>query len=119
MDKEYLENLVGPEAAADIWQKHEAALSAQRLEQAISGAVKRLGGRSEPAIRALLDRQALEAGGDPEEAVAALKKQNPWLFAPPQVSSPGTGAMTVTQTPSLEDVGKMSMAEYKRYRQSR
>lgn len=119
MDKQYLENLVGAEAAAEILKRHRAALA----ECALRDAVKRCGGRSEKAIRALLDESALLESEDltaaAEEAVQELKRQNAWLFAPPQVSSPGTGAMTVTHTPSLEDVGKMSMAEYKRYRMGR
>ena len=123
MDKEFLENLVGAEAAEAILQAHQQEVNALRLEQALGGAVKHAGGRNEKAIRALLDEQAILQAEDmdaaAEQAVAELKRQNGWLFAPPQVSSPGTGAVTVTHTPSLEDVGKMSMAEYKRYRQSR
>lgn len=123
MDKEFLENLVGAEAAQTILQAHQQELNALRLEQALSGAVRQAGGRNERAIRALLDEQAILQAEDmsaaAENAVAELKRQNSWLFAPPQVSSPGTGAMTVSHTPSLEDVGKMSMAEYKRYRQGR
>ena len=119
MDKEYLENLVGAEAAAEIWQKHRSELA----ELVLRDAVKRSGGRNEKAIRALLDESALLESQDmaaaAESAIAELKSQNGWLFAPPQVSSPGTGALTVSCTPSLEDVGKMSMAEYRRYRQSR
>lgn len=119
MDKEYLENLVGAEAAAEILKRHRAALA----EHALRDAVKRSGGRNEKAIRAMLDEQAILDSEDiaaaAEDAVQALKKENAWLFMPPQVSSPGTGAMTVTHTPSLEDVGKMTMAEYKRYRMGR
>lgn len=123
MDKEFLENLVGAEAAEAIWQAHQQEISALRLEQALGSAVRQAGGRNQTAIRALLDEQAILRSEDVElaaqAAVAELKRQNGWLFAPPQVSSPGTGAMTVSHTPSLEDVGKMSMAEYKRFRQGR
>ena len=123
MDKEFLENLVGAEAAEAILQAHQQELGKLRLEQALGAAVKQAGGRSEKAIRALLDEQEILQAEDMESAaqaaVAEIKRQNGWLFAPPQVSSPGTGAVTVTHTPSMEDVAKMSMAEYKRYRQGR
>ena len=123
MDKAFLENLVGAEAAEAILQAHQQELSALRLEQALNLAVKQAGGRNQKAIRALLDEQAILGAEDmdvaAEAAVAELKRQNGWLFAPPQVSSPGTGAVTVTHTPTMEDVGKMSMAEYKRFRQGR
>jgi len=123
MEKEYLESLVGPEAAAEIYDRHQQELGALRLEHALTRAVDRAGGRSAKAIRALMDEQALAGAEDVDaaagEAVAQLKRENPWLFVTPQVSSPGTGALTVTRTPTMEDVGKMSMAEYRRYRQSR
>ena len=123
MDKAFLENLVGAEAAEAILQAHQQELGKLRLEQALGAAVKQAGGRSEKAIRALLDEQEILQAEDMESAaqaaVAEIKRQNGWLFAPPQVSSPGTGAVTVTHTPSMEDVAKMSMAEYKRYRQGR
>ena len=123
MDKEYLENLVGAEAAAQILERHRAEMNALRLDSALSRAVERSGGRNQKAIRALLDESALLGAEDlnaaAEEAVAALKKDNGWLFAMPQVSSPGTGAMTVTRTPTMADVSKMSMAEYRRYRQGK
>ena len=123
MDKEYLENLVGAEAAQDIYERHCRKLQAVKVDAALSRAVERCGGRNERAIRALLDESALLEAENlneaAEAAVAALKKENGWLFAMPQVSSPGTGALTVTHTPTMADVSKMSMAEYRRYRQGK
>ena len=118
MDREYLENLVGAEAAEEILKCHRAALA----RQALSGAVKRLGGRNEKAIRAMLDENALLDSEDilsaAEEAVRQLKQENGWLFAAPQISSPGTGALRVERRPTMEDVANMSLAEYKRFRQN-
>ena len=123
MDQEYLENLVGAEAATQILARHRAEINALRVDSALSRAVERCGGRNEKAIRALLDEGALLEAENlheaAEAAVAALKKENGWLFAMPQVSSPGTGALTVTRTPTMADVAKMSMAEYKRFRQGK
>ena len=123
MDKEYLENLVGAEAAEAIYQRHCQEMQALRMDSAVSRAVERCGGRNERAIRALLDESQLAQAENlteaAEAAVAALKRDNGWLFAMPQVSSPGTGALTVTHSPTMADVGKMSMAEYKRFRQGK
>ena len=123
MDKEFLEGLIGPEAAQEVLALHQKELDTLRLQQALGTAMRQAGGRNEKAIRALLDEQAILESGDMEQAARAavgnLKKENPWLFAPPQVSSPGTGAVAVNHRPTMEDVGKMTLAEYRRYRQGR
>ena len=123
MDQEYLENLVGAEAAQQILQRHQQALDALRREHALTLAVERSGGRNQRAIRALVEESALQNAEDFQAAadaeVARVKRENGYLFALPQVSSPGTGALTVDTAPSLQALGKMSMEEYKRYRQGR
>ena len=120
MDKEYLEQLVGPEAAADIWERHRAALRSQQVGYALSLAVAAAGGRNEKAIRALLDEEAIAASEDSVEAarqaVAQLKQEQGWLFVPPAVSSPGTGALVLDRQPSMGDIAAMTMAEYRQYR---
>lgn len=123
MELEYLEGLVGPELAGQILQRHQQELDSLRREQAITLAVERAGGRNGKAIRALIDETALQNAQDVNaaaaEAVAAVKRENGYLFALPQVSSPGTGALSVDTTPSMDAVAKMSMAEYRRYRLGR
>ena len=121
--EKFLNELLGAELAAQVMEKHNAVVSGLRLEFALDRAVEKCGGRNKKAIRAMLDESAILQAEDVDTAATAavesLKKENGWLFLQPQVSSPGTGAMTVTRSPSLEDVGNMSMAEYRRYRQGR
>ena len=127
MDKAFLEQLIGNgEVAQTIWQEHqrivddyESRLQQQVLDHAVQQAVTAAGGRSEKAIRALLDQQGIAGAEDvfaaARQAVQALKQEQPYLFSLPQVYSPGTGtdrAMPV----SSADVAAMSMAEYRRYR---
>lgn len=120
MDKEYLTSLVGETAAGEILALHTREMEALRREHLLERAIDAAGGRNSKAIRALIDEAALESAEDPQAAITAavedLKQENGWLFAPPQVSAPGTGALQVTRNYSMEDVGRMSMAEYKRYR---
>ena len=71
MDKEYLEGLVGAEAAEDIWQRHEAAMNGLRCSHALSMAVQAAGGRSEKAIRALINESDILASSDMAAAAAS------------------------------------------------
>lgn len=118
--EQFLNELLGAELASQVLERHNAVVSGLRLEYALDRAVEKSGGRNKKAIRAMLDESAIMQSDDVDtaarNAVESLKKENGWLFLQPQVSSPGTGAMTVTRTPSLEDVGAMSMAEYRRFR---
>lgn len=120
MNKEYLEGLVGAEAAADIWQRHQQALRRLEGRHALSMAVQAAGGRSEKAICALLDQDAVFAAEDmaaeARRAVAQLKREQAFLFAAPQVTSPGTGSLVLNTDYSMADIGRMSMEEYRRYR---
>ena len=120
MDEQYLEALVGAEAAREILALHRQELDALRREQALERAIEVAGGRNSRAIRALIDENALAEAEDPQAAanaaVAALKEENGWLFAAPQVSAPGTGALQVSKKQTMADIGRMSMAEYRQYR---
>lgn len=120
MDREQLEALVGAEAAEQVLALHEQAMAALRREHMLERAIDAAGGRNSRAIRALIDEGALAEAEDPQAAVnaavAALKQENGWLFAAPQVASPGTGALQVEKKRTMEDIAKMSMAEYKQYR---
>lgn len=59
----------------------------QGMETRISAEIRRMGGRSERAIRALLDEDMLAAQQDPEQAVPKaleeLQKSHSYLFEPP------------------------------------
>ena len=120
MDEQYLETLMGAEAAQQVLALHRQEMDALRREHALERAIDAAGGRNAKAIRALIDEDALAGAEDAfaaaTAAVAALKTENGWLFAPPQVSAPGTGALQVSKMPTMADIGRMSMAEYKQYR---
>ena len=119
MDKEFLDNLVGAEAAETIWQKHEQQLQALRCSHAISLAVRSAGGRNETAIRALINDGDILASEDMNAAAASavegLKREHGYLFCTPVVTSPGTGTAIPGRT-DMEALGKMSMAEYRKFR---
>lgn len=125
MENTFLENLeLSPETAQIILQEHnrvvqeyETRLRNLAVDMAVRQAVSAAGGRNLTAIRALLDESAF--GENPEAdarlAVAAVKRDNPYLFGTGAVTSPGTGIpspMGYTQ----EELGKLSLAEYRRYR---
>ena len=120
MDEIFLQELVGQEAAQQILQRHRQEMDALRCDHALASAIRAAGGRSEIAIGALLDRNAIAAAEDmqqaAERAVAQLKREHGYLFAMPVVSSPGTGRLTVDAPFSMDDVGKMSMEEYRKWR---
>lgn len=91
--------------AADWKQQAEQArksaeeqVAAARFDAALNTAIGRAGGRSEKAIRALLDLDSLRTSADPEGAIAAaleqLEQENSYLFGgitPPPYAA-GTGA---------------------------
>ena len=120
MDEEYLVTLIGPEAAGEVLALHRQELDALRREHALERAIESAGGRNIKAIRALMDESALMEAEDPlaaaTAAVNALKQENAWLFATPQVTAPGTGALQVSKPHTMADIGRMSMAEYRQYR---
>ena len=120
MDKAYLQELVGDAAAEQILAAHQQELRQLACRHAVTMAVTKAGGRSEAAIRALLDEEAIANAENMEQAassaVAGLKQAHGYLFQPPQVSSPGTGAPALGADYSMEAIGKMSMAEYRRFR---
>ena len=80
-----------------------AALNGRLADQAFDGAVERAvtaaRGRNVRAIRALLDVDALKAGGDVGAAVAAVKAENGYLFegAGPAPYAAGTGTAVCCQ----------------------
>lgn len=93
--------------AADWKQQAEQArksaeeqVAAARFDAALNAAIGRAGGRSEKAIRALLDLDSLRTSADPEGAIAAaleqLEQENGYLFGgitpPPYAAGTGAGA---------------------------
>lgn len=125
MKKEFLDQLgLDDETAQAILDVHknvvdgyEARLRDITTEAAVKQAVTAAGGRNYKAIRALLDADAL--GEDPEVgaklAVAAVKRENPYLFAAGPVTAPGTGGPGVVGY-SQQELARMSQAEYRSYR---
>lgn len=93
--------------AADWKQQAEQArksaeeqVAAARFDAALNTAIGKAGGRSEKAIRALLDLEGLRTSADPEGAIAAalaqLEQENGYLFGgitpPPYAAGTGAGA---------------------------
>ena len=115
MEQDFIDGLgLDEETAQAVRQAHQQVVDAyENRIRALTAA----GGRNLTAIRALLDESAfgddIESGA--RAAVAAVKRENPYLFATAQVTSPGTGAsapMGYTQ----EELGKLPLSEYRRYR---
>ena len=124
--KDLIDSLGLPQEVAEaILQRHGQVVEGfgQQLRQnavdaAVKQAVTAAGGRNLTAIRALLDESAF--GTDPEadarDAVAKVKRENPYLFAG-LLTAPGTGSPG-NQHPTQRDLEKMTLAEYRAYRQS-
>ena len=125
MEQDFIDSLGLDEATAQLVRSehqkvidaYESRIRALTVDAAVKQAVAAAGGRNLTAIRALMDESALE--GDIEAgaraAVAAVRRENPYLFAGLQVTAPGTGtpaAMGYTQ----EELGKLPLSEYRRYR---
>ena len=125
MEQDFIDGLgLDEETAQAVRQAHQQVVDAYEnriraltVDAAVKQAVTAAGGRNLTAIRALLDESAfgddIESGA--RAAVAAVKRENPYLFATAQVTSPGTGAsapMGYTQ----EELGKLPLSEYRRYR---
>ena len=101
----------GARAAARHWeeqynravQEHAQQLSRLEFDHRLSCAIQMAQGRSEKAIRALLDEQQLMQSADPEQAIASaldgLKQESGYLFAQPMppVYARGTGVQTGAQ----------------------
>ena len=94
----------------DILETYEDRIRESQLQQAVTAA----GGRSYIAIRALVGQLPQDEAAA-KAAVAVVKRENPYLFGGP-VSAPGTGGSPVSGEYTMEELGKMSPAEYKRYR---
>lgn len=121
MDREFLKGLVEDEAAVDaILQEHGRVVEEMGFHHALEQAVNAAGGRNLTAIRALMDENAILGSEDREralaEAVKRVKKDSPYLFQSPAVQPYAGGTPAQVLDFSMEDIGAMSMAEYRRFR---
>ena len=125
MERDFIDSLGLDEATAQLVRaEHQKVIDAYEsrirtitVDAAVKQAVTAAGGRNLTAIRALMDESAfgedIEAGA--KAAVAAIKRENPYLFGGMAVTSPGTGAPT-TMGYTQEELGKLPLSEYRRYR---
>ena len=95
----------------DIVMDYESRIREGQLQQAVTAA----GGRNYIAIRAIIGELPQDET-QAKAAVAAVKRENPYLFGAGAVSAPGTGGNPVPGEYTMEELGKLSPAEYRRYR---
>lgn len=125
MEQDFIASLGLDAAAAQILRSeqqklidaYESRIRSLTVDAAVKQAVTAAGGRNLTAIRSLLDESAFgdDVATAARAAVAAVKRENPYLFGTAQITAPGTG----TAAPmgySQEELGKMPLAEYRRYR---
>ena len=115
--KEFLEQLAcEPEVVEAIDGEVKRRMRVMQAQAAVKEAVAAAGGRNLKAIRALLDEAAVEGAEDMDAAaraaVAAVRKDSPYLFGQGAVFAQNTGNLPLTQ----QELGAMSFAEYRRYR---
>lgn len=125
MQQDFIDSLGLDEATArlvraehqKVIDAYESRIRSLTVDAAVKQAVTAAGGRNLTAIRALLDESAfgedIEAGA--KAAVAAIKRENPYLFGGMAVTAPGTGAPT-SMGYTQEELGKLPLSEYRRYR---
>ena len=113
MQKQFLVDLVGEEAAEQIWSAHQGAMEAReralRGDFAISRAILSGGGRNETAIRALMDTELILSAEKPDVAAAKairdLRREHGYLFRCPQ------GFPAAAPVIGREDLADMTMEE--------
>lgn len=124
MKREFLENLLGQsEATEAILAEHSRVVSRLGAEAAVKLAVTAAGGRNLTAIRALLDESTIAGSEDVDEAarqaVREVRRSNPYLFETAAVTAPGTGGTVVAADYTMEELGKLPLSEYRRYRRGK
>ena len=125
MEQDCIESLGLDEATAQIVRSehqkvidaYESRIRSLTVDAALKQAVTAAGGRNLTAIRALMDESAFgqDIEASAKAAVAAVKRENPYLFGGMAVTSPGTGAPTSLGY-TQEELGKLPLSEYRRYR---
>ena len=122
MERAFLTALLGEDGPIEeILQEHGRIVNALEFQHSLQQAVSAAGGRNLKAIRALLDEEVLLGSENREQAMEQalrqLKKENPYLFEGGITQPYAAGAAArMGQGASMEDMGAMSMAEYKRFR---
>ena len=97
----------------DIVAGYESRILESQLQQAVAAA----GGRNYIAIRALIgELPQCEAAA--RSAVRQVQRENPYLFGTGAVTAPGTGSNPVSGDYTMEELGKLSPAEYRKYRKN-
>jgi len=107
MDKAFLEGLgLEGETVETILTAHGTALRQLQLQHQVAMAIGQAGGRNHTAIGALLDMEALAAAEDTQAAVtaavAAVKKENGYLFESPTPPPYATQTGGMTAAPANE-----------------
>ena len=97
----------------NIVQDYEGRIREGHLKQAVAAA----GGHNYIAIRALVG-QLPEDEDAAKSAVAKVKRDNPYLFGTGAVCSPGAGRNQISGGYTMEELGKLSPAEYRKYRKN-
>ena len=121
MNREFLEALVTDEAVIDaILQEHGRIVGDLSFEHELARQVAQAGGRSIKAIRAMLDEQAIRQSDDSQaaltKALRQLKKDSGYLFESPVQQPYAGGRPAPAADYTMEELGKLSMAEYRRIR---
>ena len=124
MKREFLEELLGQSEATDaILAEHGRVVAKLGAEAAVKLAVTAAGGRNLTAIRALLDETAIAGSEDmdaaAQTAVRELRRSSPYLFESAPATAPGTGGTVVAADYTMEELGKLPLGEYRRYRKGR
>ena len=115
--EELLKDLDGAMAEAilqrhqDIVKDYEGRIREGHLKQAVTAA----GGHNYIAIRALVGELPQDEN-DAKAAVAKVRRDNPYLFGAGAVYSAGAGRNRIATGYTMEELGKLSPAEYRRYR---
>lgn len=125
MDRTFLQTLLGEDAPIDaILQEHGRVVEHLQFQHSLQQAVDAAGGRNLTAIRALLDEQMLLESENREQALTQalkqVKKDNPYLFETGVAQPYAQGAAAHMRNDyDMEDIGAMSMAEYRRFRRGK
>ena len=96
-----------------IVNDYEGRLREGMLKQAVTAA----GGHNYIAIRALVGQMPQDEA-EAKSAVAKVRRENPYLFGSGTVYSAGAGRNRIATGYTMEELGKLSPAEYRRYRKN-
>ena len=104
--------------AQAILQRHQAIVEGfeEKLREGyLQQAVTAAGGRNYVAIRALVGELPQDDSAA-RAAVAQVRRESPYLFGTGAVTAPGTGGNPISGDYTMAELGKLSPAEYRKYR---